>query len=117
MNRNTALSFFSKPALFILFTLFLCFAFSVSAENSGNCGDSLTWTLDDEGSLTISGTGRMYDYDPQDEQIDLEVAADNASAQALYLKCGFQASGRRLRALKFDDGSYHDEVIMTKLLP
>ncbi len=50
-------------------------------------------------------------------QIDLEVAADNASAQALYLKCGFQASGRRLRALKFDDGSYHDEIIMTKLLP
>ena len=29
---------------------------------SGNCGDDLTWTLDDTGLLTISGTGDMYDY-------------------------------------------------------
>ncbi|MBR2549702.1 MAG: leucine-rich repeat domain-containing protein [Clostridiales bacterium] len=26
----------------------------------GTCGDNLTWTLDDEGTLTISGTGDMY---------------------------------------------------------
>jgi len=26
---------------------------------SGTCGDNLTWTLDDEGTLTISGTGEM----------------------------------------------------------
>ncbi|MCR4624562.1 MAG: leucine-rich repeat domain-containing protein [Lachnospiraceae bacterium] len=31
----------------------------VYAESSGTCGDDLTWTLDDEGVLTISGTGRM----------------------------------------------------------
>ena len=24
---------------------------------SGTCGDNLTWTLDDAGTLTISGTG------------------------------------------------------------
>ncbi|MCD8055272.1 MAG: leucine-rich repeat protein, partial [Clostridiales bacterium] len=29
---------------------------------SGTCGDNLTWTLED-GTLTISGTGDMYDYD------------------------------------------------------
>ena len=29
---------------------------------SGVCGDNLTWTLDDEGTLTISGTGMMEDY-------------------------------------------------------
>lgn len=29
---------------------------------SGKCGDNLTWVLDDEGTLTISGTGKMYDY-------------------------------------------------------
>lgn len=34
---------------------------SVAAEDSGNCGDNLTWTLDDFGTLTISGTGDMYD--------------------------------------------------------
>ena len=30
---------------------------------SGTCGDNLTWTLDGVGTLTISGTGAMYDYD------------------------------------------------------
>ena len=30
---------------------------------SGQCGDDLTWKLDEVGTLTISGTGAMYDYD------------------------------------------------------
>ena len=29
---------------------------------SGTCGDNLTWTLDDEGTLVISGTGKIPDY-------------------------------------------------------
>lgn len=29
---------------------------------SGTCGDNLTWTLDDSGTLTISGMGAMADY-------------------------------------------------------
>lgn len=28
----------------------------------GTCGKNLTWTLDDNGTLTISGTGDMKDY-------------------------------------------------------
>lgn len=32
------------------------------AESNGKCGDNITWTLDDNGVLTISGTGKMYDY-------------------------------------------------------
>lgn len=46
------------------------------------------------------------------EQINLEVVDDNVRAQALYKKCGFVESGRRHRAMRFDDGSYHDEIIM-----
>ena len=49
-------------------------------------------------------------------QMDLEVVAENVQAQALYRKCGFTESGRRVRALKFDDGSYHDEILMYKKL-
>ncbi len=30
---------------------------------SGTCGDNLTWILDNEGTLTISGTGTMYNWD------------------------------------------------------
>ena len=29
------------------------------AVASGTCGENLMWTLDDEGTLTISGTGEM----------------------------------------------------------
>ena len=35
---------------------------NVSAATSGTCGDNLTWTLDDNGTLTISGTGNMSNY-------------------------------------------------------
>lgn len=35
---------------------------TVSAATSGTCGDNLTWTLDDEGTLIISGTGDMWDW-------------------------------------------------------
>ena len=31
-------------------------------EYSGTCGENLTWTLDDSGTLTISGTGDMANY-------------------------------------------------------
>lgn len=50
------------------------------------------------------------------EQIDLEVVAENTRAQALYRKNGFVESGRRVHALKEDDGSLHDEILMVKVL-
>jgi len=37
--------------------------FTVTVAVGGTCGDNLTWTLDDAGTLTISGTGPMYDYE------------------------------------------------------
>lgn len=33
------------------------------AETNGQCGDNLTWTLDDNGTLTISGTGDMWNWE------------------------------------------------------
>ncbi len=30
--------------------------------DSGTCGENVTWTLDENGTLTISGTGKMEDY-------------------------------------------------------
>ena len=29
---------------------------------SGICGDDLTWTLTEDGTLSITGSGAMYDY-------------------------------------------------------
>ena len=34
----------------------------LAASDSGTCGKNLTWTLDEGGTLTISGTGAMGDY-------------------------------------------------------
>ena len=50
--------------LFLLVGAFLLTAAPAHAAvvDSGSCGDNLTWTLDDAGKLTISGTGAMTDY-------------------------------------------------------
>ena len=46
----------------MIFTLLPMNAFAADIVASGNCGENLTWTLDSEGTLTISGTGAMPDY-------------------------------------------------------
>ena len=38
------------------------FTFVEIGATSGECGDNLTWSVDAEGVLTISGTGAMWDY-------------------------------------------------------
>lgn len=51
--------------LLVLCTLLVLLPMTVSAAeiiDSGECGSNLTWTLDDTGKLTISGTGEMSDY-------------------------------------------------------
>ncbi|MBR3109000.1 MAG: leucine-rich repeat protein, partial [Clostridia bacterium] len=54
-----------KKRFMFLTLLMVCFAalpLLANAESSGKCGDNVTWRLDDNGTLTISGTGKMYDY-------------------------------------------------------
>ena len=48
--------------LCILLALLPISALGAEIVSSGTCGDNLTWTLDREGTLTISGEGRMSDY-------------------------------------------------------
>ena len=40
----------------------LLMGLSANAETSGTCGPDLKWHLTDNGVLTISGKGEMYDY-------------------------------------------------------
>ena len=40
----------------------LLMGLSANAEESGTCGPNLTWHLTDNGVLTITGKGKMYDY-------------------------------------------------------
>lgn len=50
------------------------------------------------------------------EQAELEVAADNERAIALYKKLGFEIYGRQPRSMKYADGSYTDFLWMMKPL-
>lgn len=55
--KKRLLSIFLAACL--IFTLLPISAFADTTA-SGKCGDNLTWTLDSEGTLTISGTGEMH---------------------------------------------------------
>ena len=59
---------------------------------SGKCGDSAAWKLDAEGTLTISGTGRMYDY---------EWPADRGGTTPPWLANKYRDS---IRALRVEQG-------------
>ena len=41
-----------------------------NVTDSGTCGDNLTWKLYSDGTLEISGTGSMYDYNYFDPWVD-----------------------------------------------
>ena len=45
--------------VFLSSVLMCANAFAVA---TGRCGDSITWTLDDSGNLTLSGSGEMWNY-------------------------------------------------------
>ena len=54
-----------KNRLLIFLTVLLCIllgGLGASAETSGTIGENLTWVLDDNGVLTISGTGTLYGH-------------------------------------------------------
>ncbi len=58
-----------KRILSLALCLLLCAAllpgavWAAEIVDSGTCGKNLTWTLDSAGKLTISGTGKMEDYE------------------------------------------------------
>jgi len=56
--RRRILSFILAIALILM--MLPATTFEVQAATSGKCGKNLTYTLDDAGKLTISGTGKLY---------------------------------------------------------
>ena len=83
---------------------------------SGKCGDSAAWKLDAEGTLTISGTGRMYDYEwPADRGGTTPPWLANKyrnSIRALHVEQGITYIGR----CAFDScGNLSDVTLPTSL--
>ena len=48
-------------AVLMIASLLPATALAADIVDSGTCGAEVTWTLDSEGVLTISGSGYMYD--------------------------------------------------------
>ena len=42
---------------------------TVLAASSGKCGDNITWTLDDNGNLVLTGSGQMWNFAPWGREI------------------------------------------------
>lgn len=59
----------SLLTLAMVLTIFPSMALAETGTQSGNCGETLTWTLEN-GVLTIAGTGKMDDYSYWDRNGD-----------------------------------------------
>lgn len=64
--------FLTIPTTLLLVLFMMCFfgvvrVYGGEIVDSGTCGENLTWALDDEGTLTISGEGAMEDYEKASE--------------------------------------------------
>ena len=66
----------------LLSMIFVCFAphqAKAAVIKTGTCGakgDNLTWQMEDDGTLTISGKGEMRDFDPYKDDLPWIVASD-----------------------------------------
>ena len=58
--RKRLLSF--VLAVLMITSLLPATALAANIVDSGTCGAEVTWTLDSDGVLTISGSGDMHDY-------------------------------------------------------
>ena len=79
-------------------TLLPATAFAAEIVDSGTCGDNVTWTLDDAGNLTISGTGPMWNYTtPYDDWWRDDNLPDapfyNKTVQAVIIEDGVTSIG------------------------
>ena len=78
--------------------LVLCFVLTLlptafaDSPTSGACGDNLTWTLDGDGTLTISGTGKMWDSDYYNDY-DVPWADFLASIEKVVISKGVTSIG------------------------
>ena len=48
--------------------------------------------------------------------MELEMTDGNERGLALYTKMGFEITGRRPDAFRMRDGTYRDDILMTKML-
>ena len=79
-------------AVCMLLTLLPVPALAASVAD-GTCGASVNWTLDDAGTLTISGTGAMEDYSFLTDGTPVPWASHQAGVKAVEIENGVTSIG------------------------
>ena len=88
-------SFIHKPVSILLsvlmvLSLFAGMTFTANAASGGTCGEGLTWILDDNGLLTISGTGEMTNYN---DSSDVSPFASDTAIKTVKIESGVTTIG------------------------
>lgn len=68
-------------AVIMLFATIPVMTASAKTVDSGKCGDNVKWSLDSNGTLTISGKGKMDDYEGYTDQPWFKYAGDSQSTK------------------------------------
>lgn len=65
--------------------------FKEDLYGKGACGDNVTWRLSADGTLTISGKGRINDYDNEDNPMPWEICRQYI--KSVVIKSGVSGIG------------------------
>lgn len=68
------------------------------------------------GSLLLDTFIRWAIDNKSVEKVNLRVLASNSRAIALYKKYGFKEEGRCIREVKYENGTYCDEILMSRFV-
>ncbi|MFL5814403.1 MAG: GNAT family N-acetyltransferase [Bdellovibrionia bacterium] len=70
------------------------------------------WRSQGLGEILLKSVIEWAKGNPSLEKLELHVLSSNARAIALYSKLGFKEEGRLIKAIKYSDGRYDDDVCM-----
>ena len=86
-KRSLRLVLIAAAAIIMIFTM----TAAVFAESSGSLNGNINWTLDDSGTLTITGTGAMPDYSNSSDT----PFYNNQNIKAILIENGITEIGSR----------------------
>ena len=91
----TAMAVILAVLIVLVVLLFAQLPLTVSAAtvSGGTCGANLTWTLDDQGTLTISGTGAMSNWDDMDQNLIVPWNSYKNSVKSVVIVTDLLSSG------------------------
>ena len=69
-------------------------AHAQTVVKSGTCGENVTWTLDDQGTVTISGSGEIIDFVDNGPDESLSPFRGNESIKKVIIEDGITHIGR-----------------------